>query len=183
VKIKWVLDSINPKSLRRLLKSLYHRKGPGRKPYNPISMLKVLLLKHLLRIPSDRRLALHHKYDRKVTRACRFRKRTPSHDLFTQFRKRIGVNTNLEVFDRLLRGLMEQGAVKGGVVAVDNTHVHAYSQRAPDNRTGRSDPSPHRQRQRGFISEHRVHTACCANSEMPLAFTVVPCNMNDKAYF
>ncbi|MFB0558507.1 MAG: transposase [Candidatus Bathyarchaeia archaeon] len=30
---------------------------------------------------------------------------------------------------------------------------------------------------------YRVHTACCANSEMPLAFTVVPCNMNDRAYF
>jgi len=118
--MKRVLDSINPKSLRRLLKRLYHRKGPGRKPYNPISLLKAQILKHLLRIPSDRRLALHHKYDSKAARACGFRKRTPSHGLFTQFRKRIGVNTKLEVFDRLLRGLMEQGAVKGEVFRRQN---------------------------------------------------------------
>ena len=36
--------------------SLYHGEGAGRKPYDPISMLKAQLLKHLLRVPSDRRL-------------------------------------------------------------------------------------------------------------------------------
>jgi len=57
VKIKQVLDSVNSRRLRSLLRGLYHREGPGRKPYNPLSMLKAQLLKHLLRIPSDRRLA------------------------------------------------------------------------------------------------------------------------------
>jgi len=89
VKIKQVLDSINSRRLRRLLRGLYHRKGPGRKPYNPLSMLKAQLLKHLLRIPSDRRLSLRLKHDRRAARACGFR-RTPSHSLFTHFRRRLG---------------------------------------------------------------------------------------------
>jgi hypothetical protein len=28
-----------------------------------------------------------------------------------------------------------------------------------------------------------VHTVCCADSELPIAFTVAPCNDNDKLYF
>jgi transposase len=184
VKIKRVLDSVDSKKLRRLLRGFYHRRGPGRKPYNPLSMLKAQLLKHLLRIPSDRRLALRLKHDWRAARACRFRKRTPSHGLFTQFRHRLGEESYLEVFNHLLRQLYESGVIIGRVVAVDSTHLEAYSQRSRDNRTGRSDPDARVGRgKRGFILGYRVHTACCADSEMPLAFQVAPCNENDKTFF
>ena len=184
MKIKKVLDSISSRSLRRLLRGLYHRKGPGRKPYNPLSMLKAQLLKHLLRIPSDRRLALRLRHDRRVARACGFRRRTPSHSLFTHFRRRLGEETYHRIFNNLLRRLIDSGMVKGDVVAVDSTHLKAYSQRSHDNKTGRSDPDARVGRgKRGFILGYRVHTACCAESEMPLAFTVAPCNENDKTYF
>jgi transposase len=184
VKIKRVLDSVNLRGLRRLLRGLYHRKGPGRRPYNPLSMLKAQLLKHLLRIPSDRRLALRLIHDREAARACRFRKRTPSHGLFTHFRHRLGEEAYGEIFNLVLKRLFESGAVIGRVIAVDSTHVKAWSQRGGDNKTGRSDPDARVGRgKRGFILGYRVHTACCAESEMPLAFQVAPCNMNDKTYF
>ena len=184
MKIKQVLNSVNTKHIQSQLRDLYHRKGPGRKPINPLAMLKTQLLKHLLRIPSDRRLALHLKHDKRAAKACGFRKQTPSHGLFTHFRKRLGEETYHRIFNQLLRRLLKDGAVKGEVIAVESTHVDAYSQRAPDNRTGRSDPEARVGRgRRGFILGYRVHTACCAESEMPLAFTVAPCNMNDKVYF
>ncbi len=184
MKIKQVLNSVNTRHIRRLLRDLYHRKGPGRKPLNPISMLKAQLLKHLLRIPSDRRLALRLRHDRRTASACGFKKHTPSHSLFTHFRHRLGKETYKRIFNQLLRGLLEDGAVKGDVIAVDSTHVEAYSQRASDNRTGKSDPEARVGRgRRGFILGYRVHTACCVESEMPLAFTVAPCNENDKVYF
>ena len=184
MKIKRVLDSINSRRLSRLLRGLYHRKGPGRKPYNPLSMLKAQLMKHLLRIPSDRRLALRLRHDRRAARACGFRKETPNHSLFTHFRHRLGEETYLKTFNDVLRRLLESGAVKGDVVAVDSTHVKAYSQRSHDNRTGLSDPDARVGRgKRGFVLGYRVHTACCADSELPLAFTVAPCNENDKVYF
>jgi transposase len=184
VKIKQVLDSINSRPLHRMLRSLYHQRGPGRRPYNPLSMLKAQLLKHLLRIPSDRRLALRLKRDRKTARACGFRKGTPSHSLFTHFRHRLEEETYHRIFNNLLRRLLESKVVKGEVVAVDSTHLKAYSQRSHDNKTGRSDADARVGRgKRGFILGYRVHTACCASSEMPLAFTVAPCNENDKVYF
>jgi len=70
VKIKQVLNSVNTPHTRRLLKGFYHKKGPGRKPHNPLAMLKAQLLKHLLRIPSDRRLALRLKHDRRAAKTC-----------------------------------------------------------------------------------------------------------------
>jgi len=184
VKIKQVLNSVNTPHTRHLLKGFYHKKGPGRRPIDPLAMLKAQLLKHLLRIPSDRRLALRLKHDRRTARACGFKKHTPSHGLFTHFRHRLGQDTYKRIFNQLLRRLLEDGAVRGDVIAVDSTHVDAYSQRAPDNRTGKSDPEARVGRgKRGFILGYRVHTACCAESEMPLAFTVAPCNVNDKVYF
>ena len=79
-----MLDSLNLGSIRGFLTSLYHGEGAGRKPYDPISMLKAQLLKHLLRVPSDRRLSLLLKRNRKMARACGFKRGTPSHGLFTQ---------------------------------------------------------------------------------------------------
>jgi len=80
--------------------------------------------------------------------------------------------------------LFESGTLIGRVLAVDSTHIEAYSGRAMDNRTGRSDPDARIGRgRRGFILGYRVHTACCADSELPIAFTVAPCNENDKVYF
>jgi hypothetical protein len=61
--------------------------------------------------------------------------------------------------------LIESGTIIGKIVAVDSTHLKAYSGRAMDNRTGRSDPDARVGRgRRGFILGYRVHTDCCADS-------------------
>jgi hypothetical protein len=147
-------------------------------------MLKAQITKHLLRIASDRRLALRLRHDRKVARACGFRNHTPSHGLFTQFRHRLGEETYLRIFNQLTQTLFETGVLIGDTVAVDSTHLKAYSGRAMDNRVGRSDPDARVGRgRRGFILGYRVHMVCCADSELPIAFTVAPCNENDKVYF
>ena len=74
-----MFSSLNLGSIRGFLTSLYHGVGLGRKSYDPVSMLKAQLLKHLLRVPSDRRLALLLKRDREVAEACGFGGKTPSH--------------------------------------------------------------------------------------------------------
>ena len=137
--IRLVLGSLNLGSIRRFLTSLYHREGRGRKPYPPVCMLKAQLLKYLWRVPSDRRLALLLKRNRRVARACGFRHKTPSHGLFTQFRHRLGRDGYEKVFSMLLKQLLKDRAVKGEVVALDSTAVKAYSQRSLDNKSGKSD--------------------------------------------
>ncbi len=182
--VKRVLDSLNLDQIKLDLANHYHNGGPGRRQYSPLSMLKAQLTKHLLHIISDRRLTLRLKHDYKVARACGFRRQTPSHGLFTQFRHRLGEETYHDIFNQLIRTLLDTGTIIGKIVAVDSTHIKAYSGRAMDNRAGRSDPDAGVGRgQRGFILGYRVHTACCTESELPIAYTVAPCNENDKLHF
>ncbi len=83
----------------------------------------------------------------------------------------------------LLTQLVEDKVVKGAVVAVDGTAVRAYSQRDLKNKRGKSDREARVGRaRRGFVLGYKVHTACCASSELPLAFKVAPCNMNEKLF-
>ena len=155
--------------------------GAGRKPYNPVSMLKAQVLKYLRRVPSDRRLALLLKWDRRIARACGFKRTTPSHGLFTQFRYRLGKDGYEKVFSILLGQLLKHGVVKGEVVAMDSTAIKAYSQRDLENKSGKSDLDARVGRgRRGFVLGYKVHTLCCTDSELPLAFTVEPCNVNEK---
>jgi len=84
----------------------------------------------------------------------------------------------------LLKQLLKDGAVKGDVVALDSTAIKAYSQRSLDNKSGKSDREARVGRgRRGFILGYKVHTTCCTSSELPLAFTVEPCNVNEKLCF
>jgi transposase len=183
--VERVLDSLNLDGVRKLLWKHYHCTGPGREPIDPISMFKAQLLKHLLQIPSDRRLAIRLKRDRRLAKACGFRRRrTPSHGLFTHFRHRLGEEAYQRIFNQLTRLLIKSGTLIGRVVAVDSTHIAAYSGRAMDNVSGKSDPDARVGRgRRGFILGYRVHTVCCTDSELPVAFRVAPCNDNDKLYF
>lgn len=118
-----------------------------------------------------------------MARACGFKRETPSHGLFTQFRHRLGKDGYEKVFSLLLKQLLKGGTVKGEVVSLDSTAIKACSQRSMNNKTGKSDCGARVGRgRRGFILGYRVHTACCTSSELPLAFTVEPCNCNDKCF-
>jgi transposase len=164
--------------------SLYHGVGRGRKPYDPVCVLSAQLLKHLFRVPSDRRLALLLKKDKSAAEACGFKGKTPSHGLFTQFKHRLGRDGYEKVFSALVNQLLSAGVIGDEVVALDSTAVKAYSQRSLDNRTGKSDCEARVGRgRRGFVLGYKVHVACCTSSELPLAFTVEPCNVNEKRCF
>jgi transposase len=178
-----VLGSLNLGSVRGFLTSLYHTNGAGRKPYKPISMQKAQVLKYLWRVPSDRRLSLLLKRNKRVARACGFKQKTPSHGLFTHFRHRLGKDSYEKIFSWLLEKLLKSRTVNGEVVAVDGTAIKAFSQRSLDNKTGKSDNEARVGRaRRGFILGYKVHAVCCTGCELPLAFMVAPCNMNEKLF-
>jgi len=179
-----VLGSLNLGSIRGFLMSLYHREGAGRKPCNPVSVLKAQLLKYMWRVPSDRRLSLLLKRNKRLAKSCGFkRQKTPSHGLFTHFRHRLRKDGYEKLFSILLKQLLKHRTVKGKVVALDGTAIKAYSQRSLDNKTGKSDPEARVGRaRRGFILGYKVHAVCCTKSELPMAFMVGSCNMNEKLF-
>ena len=91
--------------------------------------------------------------------------------------------TGMNVFSMLLEQLLSRGVIKGEVIAMDSTAIKAYSQRDLENKRGKSDLDARVGRgRRGFVLGYKVHTVCCTNSELPLAFTVQPCNLNEKRF-
>ncbi|KPV62310.1 MAG: Transposase DDE domain protein [Candidatus Bathyarchaeota archaeon BA1] len=76
------------------------------------------------------------------------------------------------------------GASKGRAVAIDSTAFRAYSTRDSTNRRGRLDPDADLGRAgRTYILGYRVHLVCCADGNVPLAFTVEPVSRNDKLFY
>jgi hypothetical protein len=121
--------------------------------------------------------------NKRTAKACGFKQNTPSHGLFTHFRNRLGKNGYEKIFSLLLEKLLKHRTIKGEVVAVDGTAIKAYSQRSLDNKTGKSDNEARVGRaRRGFLLGYKVHAVCCTSSELPLAFMVAPCNMNEKRF-
>lgn len=78
---------------------------------------------------------------------------------------------------------MRRGVVKGDVVALNSTAIKAYSQRDLENKRGKSDVDARvGGGRRGFVLGYKVHTVSSTSSELPLAFTVEPCNVNEKRF-
>ena len=84
----------------------------------------------------------------------------------------------------LLKQLLRSEAVKGEVVALDKHSRPSLQPEKPRQQNGEERSWSSRWKGRkGFILGYKVHTACYTSSELPLAFTVAPCNMNEKRCF
>ncbi|MDI6690209.1 MAG: transposase [Actinomycetota bacterium] len=84
---------------------------------------------YLGEVKSDRKLAQSLNFNSRHCVLCGFNNflKTPTHGVFSQFRKRLGE----EIFHGILRKIIGQAIVlniiKGTDVAIDSTHIIAYS--------------------------------------------------------
>jgi len=98
----------------------------GRKPHQPLAMIKALILKEIMQIPSKRKLAEFLKKNEYWCRKCGFKK-PPHHDSFSKFIKRLGRDTFIEIFEELVKSLRRAGVLSGDIMAIDSTLIKAYS--------------------------------------------------------
>jgi transposase len=84
--------------------------------------------------------------------------------------------------NRLIKQLDHIDVLDSETLVLDATFIKAYSQRDPhDNRRGLSDSEARLRKQgRNVVLGYGVHLAVDASSEMPLAVTVEPANVNEK---
>ena len=184
-RLKRLFDSLDFQPVQGLLLKPYHGSGPGRPFYHPVAVVKALMLQRFEYIPSERALAEGLAKSRCYRRMCGFGRHTPSRGCFTHFRRRrLGAERFEEAFEAMVGQAMALGASKGRSVAIDSTAFKAYSTRDATNRRGRSDPDANVGRAgRTYILGYRVHLACCADGDVPLAFTVQPVSRNDKLFY
>jgi len=184
-RLRMLFDSLEFKPVQGLLLEPYHGSGPGRPFYHPVAVIKALMLQRFEHIPSERALAERLAKTRCYRRMCGFRRHAPSRGCFTHFRRRrLGEERFERAFDAMVEQAMALGASKGRAVAIDSTAFEAYSTRDATNRLGRSDPDADVGRAgRTYILGYRVHLVCCAEGDVPLAFTVQPVSRNDKLFY
>ena len=110
------------------------------------------------------------------------RKRLPAYLIFQRIGKKpIALISNIA---------QKSGLVAGRHLAIDSTHVKAWSSRKstdkehPDFQLGKNcDFARLGMTPKGFMTCYRVHVATVTKSEIPIAIKVFPGNMNDKKAF
>ncbi len=139
--------------------------------YEPLALVRALLLKHLKRIPSDRELERELYRRPEYRQACGFRTRVPDHSTFSVFRKRLGDKTE-GLFKQPLQQLTEIGTIKANIIAIDSTDLKAYCR--PKKDKSYSDPDAsfgHKSEKKTFFG-YKAHVVCDADTELPIALTV-----------
>lgn len=162
----------------------------GKRFYMATCLVKAIFLFYLKQMRSLEDLAMHLKDFGKVRRALGFGRHSPSKSTLSRFMKYLGSQPLEELFYELVKILQEQGFLKGSHLAIDSTHVKAWSQRKSDDKTkpefkeglncdfARVGMTP-----KGFMLCYRVHVATATRSEIPVAVHIVPGNRHDRAIF
>ena len=125
--IKVIFDSIDWSFIYSLVEDKYS--DTGRAGFDPVSLFKAQLLIYLGEVKSDRSLASSLNFNTRHCILCGFNNflDTPTHGVFSQFRKRLGEETFCQIFRKIIAQAIVLNIVNGENVAIDSTHITAYS--------------------------------------------------------
>lgn len=181
VSLDFLFESLDLSSFWSLLRKKYALNGWSR-TLDWKAMLKALILKEMWQIGSRRKLVRLLQSNAPLLKMCGFEK-SPNHSTLSKFVKRVGPDVFVEIFYELVRQLANAKEI-GKVIAVDSTLFKAYA-RDYKNREN-SDPDAkwgYSATKDSFVFGYKVHLACDAGSELPLAFTITPGNVYDSTEY
>jgi len=167
---------------KRLVRSYGRRSRAGRPHRSLLGMFKAELIKRLRRIESHAELYRLLEADDALRSLCFIGEdEKPYHpSTHLRFRRRIGPEGFQSLVNRFIKQLDNTGVLDSETLALDATFIKAYSRRDPeDNSREYSDSEARLRRQgRNVVLGCGVHLAVDAGSEMPVAVTVEPANVN-----
>ena len=173
-------------NIEKTISQPYHETGPGRPPRNLIGIFKVLIVKRLRQIPSDRELYRRLWNDESLREICDIEDHAkPYHpSQLTRFRNKVGPERLEDIMNSLLEELVEGGIVRGETLALDATFIKAWSRRDPaDDSHGFSDPESRVGRDgKTYDLGYKAHLAVDVDSDMPVAVVVTSANDNEKKH-
>jgi len=143
------------------------------------AMFKALLLKEMWKVDSRRKLVKLLESNEPLLRLCGF-DRAPAHNTFSKFVRRLGSDVFEQIFHELASKIMVEHEEEGRILAIDSTLLKGY---AKDRNNGsNSDPDAKwgYSTTKEWIFGYKLHLACDAELELPLAFTVTPANVCDS---
>lgn len=162
----------------------------GKRFYHATAMVKSIFLYYVKGMDSlaDLEGYLHHNPQARL--ACGFKKYTPSRSTLSRFMKYLGYNPFEELFYQFVKLFQDNGMVTGGHLAIDSTHIKAWSKRKSKDK---SDPDFKFAKNcdfarlgltpKGFMPCYRVQTATVTHCEIPIAINIIPGNVHDRTAF
>ncbi|MHA2097398.1 MAG: transposase [Candidatus Kariarchaeaceae archaeon] len=164
----------------------------GRRHYKASTLMFAILLFYIKQMSSLDALVCHLEYNPIAFKSCGFEEGegVPSRSTFSRFLRQIGPDPFEDLFYQLVGHLQAEGNVRGRHIAIDSTHVSAWSDRKSKNKKhpdfkiakncnfARLGLTP-----KGFDVCYRVQTATVTKDEIPIAVEVIPGNVNDKKAF
>ena len=158
--------------------------------YHATPLVKAIFLFYLKQMRSVEDLAMHLRDFGQVRRALGFGRHSPSKSTLSRFLRALGSQSLEKLFYELVKILQEEGFLKGSHLAIDSTHVKAWSQRKSKDKTqlefkealncefARLGMTP-----KGFMLCYRVQVATLTRSEIPVAIHITSGNRHDRAMF
>jgi len=182
-----ILSKLNLNDIEKVVKEAYHKENsPGRPPRKPMGIFKVLIVKRLQQIPSEREICRRLWKDENLRELCDIEaEENPYHpSQLSRFKKRVGNRRLQRIMNKLLKQLLRGDVISGETVNSDATFVNAYSRRDPhDNSRGKSDPEARVGRDgKTYELGYKLHIITDAKSELPLAVIAAPANDNEKKH-
>ncbi|MHA2091514.1 MAG: transposase [Candidatus Kariarchaeaceae archaeon] len=153
-------------------------------------MIRAMILYYVEQLGSLDTLESYLENIPQARRACGYGRHSPSRSTFTRFLQHLGSELLEELFQELVKLLFEKGMVTGRHLAIDSTHINAWSERkskdkkhqdfklAKNCQFARLGKTP-----KGFDICYRVHIATVTKSEIPIAIEIFPGNIHDRRAF
>lgn len=180
-KLKRLAETLDLSEVDRFYRGM--RRKIGRRGHEISCYLRAWMSKHILGVPSEAQLATKIRNDKTLRKLCGFRK-APCKSAYSKARKRLTLGGLEFFFVFLVLKAKQLGLAKGRLVAVDSTDYTAFCngrkklkfRSDKDARWGHSTT-------KGRVFGYKLHIACDAETELPLAAIVLPASRHDSIGF
>jgi len=175
--------------LTEFVRKIDNSSSRGPRGYSPFCIIRALLAQQIENIPSRAALVKRLKDDPVFKYACGFDVlgKAPSEATFSRYFAKLNDNGALdELFKELLVKASELKVIQADTVSVDSTKLESYERACPRNQLDENDDT---QPDWGakYDSHHnkitwfgwKLHMACDADSELPLALKITPAHVSD----
>lgn len=161
-----------------------------RRLYKASALTRAMVLYYVKQMGSLDALEGYLRNSRQARRACGFEKNAPSRSTLSRFLRFLGSKPFETLFYDLVTILQEKGMVTGRHLAIDSTHVKAWSKRGskdpdhPEYKYGKNCSFARLGRTpKGFDIIYRVQVTTVTKSEIPIAVKIIPGNTHDRKAF
>lgn len=176
--LKIVFDFIDWSFIPPLVEKFYS--SQGNEAYNPVSIFKCFLLPYFGEARSMNDVAEKLKFDTRLQFLCGFYDgNTPSAGTFSNHKSKWKDDTFYKIMRTLIAQLVAIGVISGKNIAIDSSHIFAYSnpkkQSDPDARWGCKHEDY-------YFFGYKIHLVVDTETQLPIDAVVTPGNKADSPY-